>query len=137
MWSETEAGWEKPQHSIEKSLPDLFWTAAFLWLECLVLAEGMKRNGNERKPFSILFRGCSTLLAYESGVLAALKELSPNMVKSASKIYGASSGSIVATFGLCGCDLGKGFALSFIFLCLKRSYVWKPWSCKRSGLGFL
>ncbi|XP_065554264.1 omega-hydroxyceramide transacylase-like [Lathamus discolor] len=67
----------------------------------------MKRNGNERKPFSILFRGCSTLLVYETGVLAALKELSPNMLESASKIYGASSGSLIATFGLCGCDLEK------------------------------
>ncbi|NWS48899.1 PLPL1 protein, partial [Probosciger aterrimus] len=67
-------------------------------------------------PFSILFRGCSSLLLYEAGVLAALKELSPNMLESASKIYGASSGSIIATLGLCGCDIGKGSALPFILL---------------------
>ncbi|NWH57910.1 PLPL1 protein, partial [Geococcyx californianus] len=70
--------------------------------------------------FSILIRGCSTLLAYEAGVLAALRELSPDILKSASRIYGASSGSILATFALCECDIGKGCTLSFI-LCLKRS----------------
>ncbi|NWH21145.1 PLPL1 protein, partial [Grus americana] len=77
-------------------------------------------------PFSILFRGCSFLLAYEAGVVAALQELSPDILKSASKIYGASSGSVVATVALCECDIGKGYALSFI-LCLKRSNVWKFW----------
>ncbi|XP_053943846.1 omega-hydroxyceramide transacylase-like isoform X2 [Cuculus canorus] len=65
----------------------------------------MKISGNEGGPFSILFRGCSTLLAYEAGVLAALKELSPNILKSASRVYGASSGSIVAAVGLCDCDI--------------------------------
>ncbi|NXK11784.1 PLPL1 protein, partial [Herpetotheres cachinnans] len=77
-------------------------------------------------PFSILFRGCSCLLLYELGVLAALQELSPDILKSASRIYGASSGSIIATLALCECDLGKGYALSFI-LCLKRLNVWKFW----------
>lgn len=96
-----------------------------------MLAEVMKINGNEGGPFSILFRGCSFLLAYEAGVVAALQELSPDILKSASKIYGASSGSVVATVALCECDIGKGYALSFI-LCLKRSNVWKFWSCKRS-----
>ncbi|NXY73705.1 PLPL1 protein, partial [Glareola pratincola] len=70
-------------------------------------------------PFSILFRGCSFLLLYEAGVFAALRDLSPDILKSASRVYGASSGSIVATFGLCECDMGKGFELLFI-LCLKR-----------------
>ncbi|NXI95330.1 PLPL1 protein, partial [Psophia crepitans] len=65
-------------------------------------------------PFSILFRGCSFLLPYEAGVVAAFQELSPGMLKSASKIYGASSGSVVATVALCECDLGKGYALPFI-----------------------
>ncbi|NWR79652.1 PLPL3 acyltransferase, partial [Centropus unirufus] len=78
-------------------------------------------------PFTMLFRGCSTLLAYEAGVLVALKEMSPDILKSASRIYGASSGSLVATFGLCDCDVGKGCALPFI-LYLKRSNVWRFWS---------
>ncbi|NXW98435.1 PLPL1 protein, partial [Larus smithsonianus] len=84
-------------------------------------------------PFSILFRGCSFLLLYEAGVFAALRDLSPDILKSASRIYGASSGSIVATLGLCECDIGKGFELLFI-LCLKRLNVWKFRSCKRSDL---
>ncbi|NXJ96821.1 PLPL1 protein, partial [Corythaixoides concolor] len=77
-------------------------------------------------PFSLLFRGCSFLLPYEAGVLAALQELLPDMLKSASRIYGASSGSVVATLTLCECDIGKGYALLFI-LCLKRLNVWKFW----------
>ncbi|XP_010286615.1 PREDICTED: patatin-like phospholipase domain-containing protein 1, partial [Phaethon lepturus] len=44
---------------------------------------------------------------YEAGVVSALQELSPNMLKSASRIYGASSGSILATFLLCECDLDE------------------------------
>uniref|UniRef100_A0A8C0FJH3 Adipose triglyceride lipase n=1 Tax=Bubo bubo TaxID=30461 RepID=A0A8C0FJH3_BUBBB len=79
----------------------------------------MKINENEGRPFSILFRGCSFLLAYQGGVLSALRELSPDILKSASRIYGASSGSIVATVALCECDIGKGYPLPFI-LCLKR-----------------
>ncbi|NXO60277.1 PLPL1 protein, partial [Aramus guarauna] len=71
-------------------------------------------------PFSILFRGCSFLIAYEAGVVVALQELSPDILKSASKIYGASSGSVVATAALCECDIGKGYATSFI-LALKTS----------------
>ncbi|NWS61225.1 PLPL1 protein, partial [Chunga burmeisteri] len=73
-------------------------------------------------PFSILFRGCSSLIAYEAGVLAALQELSPDILKSASRIYGASSGAVIATAALCECDVGKGCALPFL-LCLKRSNV--------------
>ncbi|NWX38895.1 PLPL1 protein, partial [Steatornis caripensis] len=71
--------------------------------------------------FSILFRGCSCLIVYETGVLAALQELSPAMLNSASRIYGASSGSLVATFALCESDLGKAYALPFILCKLMRS----------------
>ncbi|XP_009890050.1 PREDICTED: patatin-like phospholipase domain-containing protein 1 [Charadrius vociferus] len=71
----------------------------------------MKINGNEGRPFSILFRGCSFLILYEAGVLAALRELSPDILKSASRIYGASSGSVVATLALCECDIGKAIKL--------------------------
>ncbi|NWH46000.1 PLPL1 protein, partial [Fregata magnificens] len=71
--------------------------------------------------FSILLRGCSFLLPYEAGVLTAFRELSPDILKSASGIYGASSGSIVATLILCECDIGKGYALPFI-LATKTSF---------------
>ncbi|NXL49446.1 PLPL1 protein, partial [Podilymbus podiceps] len=71
-------------------------------------------------PFSILFRGCGFLIMYEAGVLAALKEMLPDILKSAPKIYGASSGSIIATLALCDHDFGKGYILPFI-LHLKRS----------------
>ncbi|NXX61311.1 PLPL1 protein, partial [Scopus umbretta] len=75
-------------------------------------------------PFSILFRGCSSLVVYEVGVLVALQQLSPDILKSASRIYGLSSGSVVAAFALCEMDPGKGYVLPFV-LCLKRLNVWK------------
>lgn len=78
-----------------------------------MLAEVMKVSRNEGRPFSILFKGCSFLIVYEAGVLAAFQKLSPDILKSASRIYGASSGSIIATLGLCECDAGKGYALPF------------------------
>ncbi|NXJ24857.1 PLPL1 protein, partial [Dicrurus megarhynchus] len=58
-------------------------------------------------PYSILFRGCSFLIIYEAGVLSALQDLSPDIMKSASRIYGSSSGSIIASAGLCGCDVDE------------------------------
>ncbi|NXS69508.1 PLPL1 protein, partial [Pandion haliaetus] len=84
-------------------------------------------------PFSILFRGCSSLVSYEIGVLFALQQLSPDILKSASRIYGASSGSVLATVALCECDLGKAmhfhlFCL-YIFSALKASF----WGCIPGG----
>ncbi|NWV35312.1 PLPL1 protein, partial [Grantiella picta] len=58
-------------------------------------------------PYSIMIRGCSSLIVYEAGVLAAFQDLSPDIIKSAYRIYGSSSGSVISTLGLCGCDLGK------------------------------
>ncbi|NWI55650.1 PLPL1 protein, partial [Calyptomena viridis] len=77
-------------------------------------------------PYSILFRGCSFLIIYEAGVLAAMRELSPDILKSASRIYGSSSGSIIGIAGLCECDIGKGCAFLFI-QSLKRLDVWEFW----------
>ncbi|NXI30045.1 PLPL1 protein, partial [Sterrhoptilus dennistouni] len=74
-------------------------------------------------PYTILFRGCSFLVAYEAGAFCALRDLSPDIMKSASRIYGSSSGSAVAAVGLCGCDMGKGYRFLFLFY-LKR---WTPW----------
>ncbi|OXB84497.1 UNVERIFIED_CONTAM: hypothetical protein H355_010924, partial [Colinus virginianus] len=66
----------------------------------------MKINASERS-FSLMFRGCSFLQVYEAGVVKALQDLSPEILKSASKIYGVSSGSIVAAFAVCECDIGE------------------------------
>lgn len=74
----------------------------------------MNIKGDER-PFSLMFRGCSFLQVYEAGVVKALQDLAPEILKSASKIYGISSGSIVAAFAACECDIGKGV------LCMERS----------------
>ncbi|NWS84851.1 PLPL1 protein, partial [Toxostoma redivivum] len=77
-------------------------------------------------PYSLLFRGVSFSIPYEVGVFAALRDFSPDILKSASRVYGSSSGSIVATAGLCGCDVGKGYRFLFI-LCLKRWNIWEFW----------
>ncbi|XP_052554437.1 omega-hydroxyceramide transacylase-like isoform X2 [Tympanuchus pallidicinctus] len=66
----------------------------------------MNMKGDER-PFSLMFRGCSFLQVYEAGVVKALQDLAPEILKSASKIYGISSGSIVAAFAACECDIGE------------------------------
>ncbi|NXI54038.1 PLPL1 protein, partial [Chloroceryle aenea] len=75
-------------------------------------------------PFSILLRGCSFSIFYQAGVLAALQDLSPNLLKSASRVYGASSGSILAALILCECDIGKGCVLPWA-LSLKSLNGWK------------
>lgn len=90
----------------------------------------LKISGKEGRPYSILFRGCSSLITYEVGVFSAFRDLSPDIMKSAYRIYGSSSGSAVATAGLCGCDMGKGYGFLFI-LCLKKWTIWEFWSCKR------
>jgi len=114
---ETRADWEQLSVGLlEKRPPNLSCAAAFLCLELLVLAEVMKMKGDERS-FSLMFRGCSFLQVYEAGVVKALQDLSPEILKSASKIYGISSGSIVAAFAACECDIGKGV------LCMERSNI--------------
>uniref|UniRef100_H0YRL9 PNPLA domain-containing protein n=1 Tax=Taeniopygia guttata TaxID=59729 RepID=H0YRL9_TAEGU len=60
----------------------------------------LKISGKEGRPYSILFRGCSSMLVYQTGVLSALRDLSPDIMKSAHRIYGASSGSINDLFAL-------------------------------------
>ncbi|NXU09279.1 PLPL1 protein, partial [Pardalotus punctatus] len=75
-------------------------------------------------PYSILIRGCSFLIMYEAGVLAALQDLSPDIMKSAYRIYGSSSGSVISTVGLCGCDLGKGYTLLFYILSRLKTSLW-------------
>ncbi|NWV09299.1 PLPL1 protein, partial [Ptilonorhynchus violaceus] len=74
-------------------------------------------------PYSILFRGCSFLIIYEAGVVSALLDLAPDILKSASRIYGSSSGSVIATAALCGCDVGKGYSLLFVLYDVKEYFL--------------
>ncbi|NXK45320.1 PLPL1 protein, partial [Chauna torquata] len=73
--------------------------------------------------FSLLFRGCSFMNIYEAGVVRALQELSPEILKSATRIYGASSGSIIAALAACECAIGKGYAFSFYAISAMESHV--------------
>ncbi|XP_010150414.1 PREDICTED: patatin-like phospholipase domain-containing protein 1 [Eurypyga helias] len=56
---------------------------------------------------------------YEIGVWAALQKLSPDILKSASRIYGSSSGSVVATLALCECDVDE---IKLVFTTLEASF---------------
>ncbi|NXO61268.1 PLPL1 protein, partial [Phainopepla nitens] len=58
-------------------------------------------------PYSILFKGCGFMMPYQAGVFSALRDLSPDIMKSAYRIYGSSAGSVVTTAALCGCDVDE------------------------------
>uniref|UniRef100_A0A8C4VKD3 PNPLA domain-containing protein n=1 Tax=Gopherus evgoodei TaxID=1825980 RepID=A0A8C4VKD3_9SAUR len=53
------------------------------------------RNGTGT-PFSLSFSGSGFLALYQIGVVQSLLELAPEILKSASKVYGASAGSLIA-----------------------------------------
>ncbi|XP_019401788.1 PREDICTED: patatin-like phospholipase domain-containing protein 1 isoform X3 [Crocodylus porosus] len=42
---------------------------------------------------------------YQMEVMKALQELAPEILRSASKIYGTSSGALIATLVTCGCEI--------------------------------
>lgn len=50
---------------------------------------------------------------YQMGVMKALQELAPEILRSASKIYGTSSGALIATLVTCGCEIGKKRLVEF------------------------
>ncbi|XP_062993950.1 omega-hydroxyceramide transacylase-like [Elgaria multicarinata webbii] len=56
-------------------------------------------------PFSLSFSGGGFLAVYEIGVIQGLLEQAPEILRSASKVYGASSGSIMAAAVVCGLSL--------------------------------
>ncbi|XP_019369280.1 PREDICTED: patatin-like phospholipase domain-containing protein 1 [Gavialis gangeticus] len=51
---------------------------------------------------SVSFCGCGFILGYELGVIQALQELAPEMLGSAAKFFGISSGAIAAAVLACG-----------------------------------
>lgn len=58
-------------------------------------------------PFSLSFAAAGYLVVYEIGVVQSLLERAPDIVRSASKVYGASAGSLIAASVVCECCLGK------------------------------
>ncbi|XP_025061812.1 patatin-like phospholipase domain-containing protein 1 [Alligator sinensis] len=56
---------------------------------------------------SVSFCGCGFILGYELGVIQALQELAPEMLGSAAKFFGISSGAIAAAVLACGGNKGK------------------------------
>ncbi|XP_015267328.1 PREDICTED: patatin-like phospholipase domain-containing protein 1 isoform X2 [Gekko japonicus] len=56
-------------------------------------------------PFSLSFAGGGYLVVYEIGVVQSLLEQAPEIVRSASKVYGASAGSLIAASVVCECCL--------------------------------
>ncbi|XP_006266283.3 omega-hydroxyceramide transacylase-like [Alligator mississippiensis] len=65
----------------------------------------MAEEDAKHEPFSIFFKGCGFLMFYQMGVMKALQELAPEILRSASKIYGTSSGALIATLVTCGCEI--------------------------------
>uniref|UniRef100_A0A8C0GHK1 PNPLA domain-containing protein n=1 Tax=Chelonoidis abingdonii TaxID=106734 RepID=A0A8C0GHK1_CHEAB len=58
-------------------------------------------------PISLSFSGSGFLVNYQIGVVQALWELAPEIMRSTSKVYGASCGSVVAAAVACDVDIGK------------------------------
>nr|XP_060629189.1 omega-hydroxyceramide transacylase-like isoform X1 [Anolis sagrei ordinatus] len=56
-------------------------------------------------PFSLSFSGGGFLAIYEIGVIQGLLEQAPEILRSAPKVYGASSGSIIAAAVVCGLSI--------------------------------
>ncbi|XP_044287734.1 omega-hydroxyceramide transacylase-like [Varanus komodoensis] len=56
-------------------------------------------------PFSLSFSGGGFLAIYEIGVIQGLLEQAPEILRSAPKVYGASSGSVIAAAVVCGLSL--------------------------------
>ncbi|XP_075766194.1 omega-hydroxyceramide transacylase isoform X2 [Pelodiscus sinensis] len=56
-------------------------------------------------PFSLSFSGSGFLALYQIGVVQSLLELAPDILRSASKVYGASAGSLIAAAVVCEASL--------------------------------
>ncbi|KAH0618759.1 hypothetical protein JD844_018218 [Phrynosoma platyrhinos] len=56
-------------------------------------------------PLSLSFAGGGFLAIYEIGVIQGLLEQAPEILRSAPKVYGSSSGSIIAAAVVCGLSL--------------------------------
>uniref|UniRef100_A0A7M4E5A0 PNPLA domain-containing protein n=1 Tax=Crocodylus porosus TaxID=8502 RepID=A0A7M4E5A0_CROPO len=75
---------------------------------------------------SVSFCGCAFLLGYELGVIQALQELAPEILGSAAKFFGTSSGAIAAAVLACGGNQGKvdeWFSLSGFHPWLNSMYI--------------
>ncbi|XP_044870363.1 omega-hydroxyceramide transacylase-like [Mauremys mutica] len=57
-------------------------------------------------PISLSFSGSGFLVNYQVGVVQALWDLAPEIMRSTSKVYGASCGSVVAAAVACDVDIG-------------------------------
>lgn len=77
-------------------------------------------------PFSLSFSGGGFLAIYEIGVIQGLLEQAPEILRSAPKVYGASSGSVIAAAVVCGLSLGKQCIdwdhYEWLYVCKKTIY---------------
>ncbi|XP_053313526.1 omega-hydroxyceramide transacylase-like isoform X2 [Spea bombifrons] len=55
-----------------------------------------QEKGSENSPLSLSFSGSGFLSLYQLGAVKALRELAPEILQSAPRVYGASAGSLVA-----------------------------------------
>uniref|UniRef100_A0A7M4E5C8 Patatin-like phospholipase domain-containing protein 1 n=1 Tax=Crocodylus porosus TaxID=8502 RepID=A0A7M4E5C8_CROPO len=79
------------------------------------------------KHKSVSFCGCGFILGYELGVIQALQELAPEILGSAAKFFGISSGAIAAAVLACGGNQGKVDEWFSLFGVFKKS-LFGPYS---------
>uniref|UniRef100_A0A8D0KMP2 PNPLA domain-containing protein n=1 Tax=Salvator merianae TaxID=96440 RepID=A0A8D0KMP2_SALMN len=77
-------------------------------------------------PFSLSFAGGGFLAIYEIGVIQALLEQAPEILRSAPKVYGASSGSLMAAAVVCKVSLDDLKRLFYGIACDSRRSLRSP-----------
>ncbi|XP_069489651.1 omega-hydroxyceramide transacylase-like isoform X4 [Ambystoma mexicanum] len=60
-----------------------------------------------KASLSLSFSGSGFLMLYQVGAVQALQDLAPEILRSASRVYGASAGSLIATAVVCECNLDE------------------------------
>ncbi|XP_010148692.1 PREDICTED: patatin-like phospholipase domain-containing protein 1, partial [Eurypyga helias] len=85
-------------------------------------------------PFSLSFSGSGFLALYQVGVVQSLLELSPEVLKSACKVYGSSAGSLIAAAVVCRISLDDLKEIFFAMINEVRKTILGPLSPKCSLL---
>ncbi|XP_051495282.1 omega-hydroxyceramide transacylase [Apus apus] len=84
--------------------------------------------------FSLSFSGSGFLAMYQVGVVQSLLELAPELLKSASKVYGSSAGSLIAAAVVCNISLDNLKEYFFTLTTEARKTILGPLSPKCSLL---
>ncbi|XP_038605325.1 patatin-like phospholipase domain-containing protein 1 [Tachyglossus aculeatus] len=88
--------------------------------------------GDPNTPHSISFSGSGFISFYQAGVVDALRDLAPQMLNSASRVCGASAGSVVAALTVCGISMDEYLKVLNTAVAEVKKYFLGPFapSCK-------